>query len=166
MLPDFLIVLVFFCALRGFAENTKGPGSAVGTISGTVVDVNDAIVPGATVTLRCQCPGKQESTIARDTGAFEFTNLSLGTPHEIGVSASGFRDWTSAPIMLTPRQSTFILTNVQIQMSRPVASVTVCASPEQIATEQVHLEDPGFCSAMRSSGREWMQRFAARLKPE
>jgi len=67
MLPDLLIVLVFFCALRGFAENTNGPGSAIDTISSTVVDVNDAIVPGATVTFRCQCSGKQESTTARDT---------------------------------------------------------------------------------------------------
>jgi hypothetical protein len=137
----YLIILLSLCALRGFAENTKGPGSAVGTISGTVVDVNDAIVPGATVALRCQYPCKQESTIARDTGAFEFTNLSLGTPYEIAVSASGFNDWTSAPIVLTPQQSTFILTNVQIEMSEAVASVTVYASKEQIATEQVHLEE-------------------------
>jgi hypothetical protein len=140
MLQKYLIVLLFFCALRGFAENTNGPGS-VGTISGTVVDVSDAIVPGATVTLRCQCPWKQESTIADDTGAFEFTNLSQGTPYEIAVSASGFKDWTSAPIVLTPQQSTFILTNVQIQMSEAAASVTVYASREQIATEQARLEE-------------------------
>jgi len=141
MLQKYLIVLLFFCALRGFAENTNEPGCVVGTISGTVVDVNDAIVPGATVILRCRCPWKQESTIARDTGAFEFTNLSLGTPYEIAVSASGFNDWTSAPIVLTSQQTTFILTNVQIQRSKPVASVTVYASREQVATEQVHLEE-------------------------
>jgi hypothetical protein len=141
MLQKHLIVLLFLCALRGFAEDRNGPRSVVGTIGGTVVDFNDAIVPGATVTLRCQCPSRQESTIARDTGAFEFTNLSLDTPYEIGVSASGFKDWTSAPIVLTPQQSTFILTNVQIQMSEAAASVTVYASREQIATEQVRFEE-------------------------
>ena len=141
MLQRYLIVLLFFCALRGFAENTNGPGSGVGTISGTVVDTNNAIVPGATVVLQCPSPCKNESTISRDTGAFEFTNLTLGTPYEIAVSAIGFKDWTSASIVLTSQQSTFILTNVQIQMSEAVASVTVYASQEQIATEQVHLEE-------------------------
>jgi hypothetical protein len=141
MLQKYLLVLLFFCALRGFAENTNGPGSVVGTISGTVVDVNDAIVPGATVVLQCQSPCKNESTISRDTGAFEFTNLSLGTPYEIAVSASGFKDRTFAPIVLTPDHSTFVLTGIQIQMSETAASVTVYASRADIATEQVHIEE-------------------------
>jgi hypothetical protein len=89
MLQKYLIVLLCFCALRGFAENTNGPGPVVGTISGTVVDVNDAIVSGATVVLQCSSPCKNESIISRVTGAFEFTNLTLGTPYEIAVSARG-----------------------------------------------------------------------------
>src|ERR1700757_5366374 len=101
MLQKYLIVLLFFCTLRGFAENANGPSSVVGTISGPVVDGNDAIVPGAPVVLQCSSPCKNESTISRDTGAFEFTNLTLGTPYEIAVSAIGFKDWTSAPIVLT-----------------------------------------------------------------
>jgi hypothetical protein len=141
MLRKCLIVLSFVCALRGFAEDTARPEPATGSISGTVVDVNDGIVPGATVVLQCQSPCRGESTTAGDTGAFEFSNLNLRIPYEVAVSASGFKGWTSAPIVLTPEQSVFLLTDVRIEMSESTESVTVYASQEQIATEQVHIEE-------------------------
>jgi hypothetical protein len=141
MSRKYLFVLLILCVFRGFAEDANRPASANGTISGTVVDINDAIVPGATVALRCQSPCKEESVTAGNTGAFEFSNLSLGTPYQIGVSANGFKAWASAPIVLTPERSVFFLTDVRIQMSDATESVTVFASREQIATEQVHLEE-------------------------
>jgi hypothetical protein len=137
----YLIILFFICILRGFAEDANRPERTHGSISGTVLDVNDAIVPGATVALMCQSPCKQESTVAGDTGAFAFSNLSMGTPYEIAVSANGFKDWASAPIVLTPDRSIFFLTDVKIKTSDTVESVTVNASNKEIATEQVHLEE-------------------------
>jgi hypothetical protein len=136
----YLLVLLFVFVLRAFAEDAA-PRSAGGSISGTVVDANGGIVPGASVVLRCQNPCNGESTTANDTGGFEFSDLSLGIPYEVGVSASGFKDWASAPIVLTPDQSIFLLTDVKIQMLEAAESVTVYASREDIATEQVHLEE-------------------------
>ena len=141
MLRRYLVTLLFLCVFRGFAENGARPGSPSGSIGGTVVDVNNAIVSGATVVLKCQSPCKEESTIAGDSGAFEFSGLSFGTPYEIAVSASGFKDWTSAPIVLTPEQSILLLTDVRIRLSEANESVTVYASREEIATEQVHLAE-------------------------
>lgn len=137
----YLILLLFVCVLRGFAEDVNRPDSAGGSINGTIVDVNDGVVPGATVALQCQSPCKGESTIAGDTGGFEFRNLNLGTTYEIAVSASGFKDWTSEPIVLTPEQSIVILTDARLKMDENTESVTVYASHDQIATEQVHLEE-------------------------
>lgn len=137
----YLIVLFFICVLRGFAEDANRPETIHGSISGTVLDANDAIVPGATVALMCQSPCKQESTIAGSAGAFAFGDLSLGTPYEVAVSASGFKNWVSGPIVLTPERSIFFLTDVKIQMSVATESVTVNASKNEIATEQVHLEE-------------------------
>lgn len=98
----YLIVLFFICVFRSFAEDAHRPGSLIGSISGTVLDVNDSIVPEATVVLQCQSPCREESTIAGDTGAFQFSDLRLGARYDIAVSANGFKDWTSAPLVLTP----------------------------------------------------------------
>ena len=141
MLRKYLVVLFFICAFRGFAENVDRPESGRGSISGTVLDINDGVVPGATVVLECHNPCKGESTIAGDTGAFEFTNVSLGTPYEIAVSASGFKKWASPPIVLTSEHSTYLLTDARIRVDDAANSVTVYASQEQIATAQVRLEE-------------------------
>jgi hypothetical protein len=141
MLRKFLFIALFIWAVRGIAEKADRSETHGGSISGTVVDINDGIVPGATVVLRCLPPCKDESTIAGDSGAFEFSNLSLGSRYEIAVSASGFKDWTSAPITLTPEQSAFTLPDVRIETIKATASVTVYASRDEIATEQVRLEE-------------------------
>jgi len=49
----YLIALLFICSLRGFAESAERLKSGIGGISGTVMDVNGAIIPEATVVLRC-----------------------------------------------------------------------------------------------------------------
>jgi hypothetical protein len=141
MLRNYLLAVLFICALKGFAEDANRPESVRGSISGTVLDINDGVVPGATVVLECQNPCKKESTVAGDTGAFEFPNVSLGTPYEIAVSARGFKDWTSPSIVLTPEHSTYLVTDARIKMDDAAESVTVYASQDQIATEQVHLEE-------------------------
>jgi len=136
-----LIVLLFIWVLRGFAEDADRSGATSGSIAGTVVDVNDAIVPGATVALRCQIPCRDESTVAGETGSFQFSNLMMGTSYEIAVSASGFKDWTSTPIVLTPERSIFLVSDLKIEMTESSESVTVYASKAEIATEQLHLEE-------------------------
>jgi hypothetical protein len=137
----YLLVVLFICVLRGFAENGDRPESGRGSISGTVLDINDGVVPGATVVLECHNPCTGKSTIAGETGAFEFTNVSLGTPYEVAMSASGFKDWTSPPIVLTPEHSVYLLADARMKMDDAAESVTVYASQEQIATEQVHLQE-------------------------
>lgn len=142
MMPrKYLIILLLACVLRGFSEDAAPPGLGTGIISGTVLDANGGVVPGAAIVLRCESPCKGQSTFAGDTGGFEFRGLDLGTPYHIEVSASGFKDWASAPIVLTPEHTVFLLTDVRIQMTVAAESITVYASQEKIATEQVQIEE-------------------------
>lgn len=141
MLRRYLPALLLLCALQSVAEDVTQPESGQGSIGGTVLDVNDGIVPGASVVLRCQHPCEGQSTTANDAGAFEFHSLDFGVPYEIGISASGFGDWKSEPILLKPEQSAVLLTDVRIPMAEAVESVTVHASWEEIATEQLRLEE-------------------------
>ena len=141
MLKKYLLLLSMIGSLSAFAETVARPESGRGSISGTVLDLNDAVVPGAKVVLECQSPCKPESTTAGDSGAFAFTDVSLGTSYEVAVSATGFKEWTSPPIVLTAEHSAYLLTDARINTDNVAESVTVYASQDQIATEQVHLAE-------------------------
>ncbi len=111
-----------------------------GSISGTAMDQNNDIIPGATVVLEGPSPQDRRTVVANSNGSFEFGNLKSGTPYHVIVSASGFISWTSPTVTLTQGQFE-ILTNIQLQIAGTTTSVTVTASSQQIAVEQVKVEE-------------------------
>jgi hypothetical protein len=127
-------------ALPGVAQNTAAPESNVGIVGGTVEDVNGAIIPKAELTLKCPLPCRALTTVASDTGGFEFRNLTLGVPYQLTATVNGFKEWTSSTILLTADRSNVSLTDIRIQ-PEDAYSVIVYASREQIATEQVKIEE-------------------------
>lgn len=110
------------------------------TITGTVLDVNDALVPGATVVLQSASGGERREVTADDTAAFKFDSLAPGVPYEITINLKGFAPWTSPSVVLEPSQL-LTLDNIHLKIEGEVDSVTVYASNEEIAVEQVHLEE-------------------------
>jgi len=122
------------------SDNAQQTSAAVdpttASISGTVTDVNGDVVPGATIVLEDANPADHQATVASDNGAFQFNNLKAGISYGITIEAPNFESWKSAPILLKPGQYLF-LPEVKLKLPESVASVTVYASTEQIATEQV-----------------------------
>jgi hypothetical protein len=114
--------------------------AAPGGISGTVTDPYDDILPGAIVTLDGSVPADHHEAVATDTGGFAFEGLRGNIPYLITVSREGFATWTSAEITLTPGQHVF-LPGVKLKIQGTQSSVTVYGSTEQIAVEQVHIEE-------------------------
>ncbi len=141
MLRKHLPLLCFMMALPALARGTNAPAPEIGNISGTVQDVNDDLVPGATVMLQCSSPCENRTATANDNAAFDFRDLNLGVPYQVRISVNGFEDWTSSAIVLTPNDSVFYVTGIKIKIADPSTSVTVYASSDQIATEQVHIEE-------------------------
>ena len=109
-------------------------------ISGTVTDLNGDLVPAATVILDGPQSEDHREVVASDSAAFAFDKLTPGAPYRVTVRAKGFVDWTSSPIILSPGQYDF-LSDVRIKVEGEGTSVTVYASSEQLATEQVRLEE-------------------------
>lgn len=68
-----------------------GQSMSAGTISGTVVDPNKAVVANATVTLENAVTGYKRSTNTGTDGTFRFDNLPFNN-YTYSVSASGFSD--------------------------------------------------------------------------
>jgi Carboxypeptidase regulatory-like domain len=119
------------------------PNPQPGIIVGTVVDVNDDTVPGATVALEGPAVRGPRTVISKSNGFFEFKGLEPGTTYHVTISAQGFATWTSPDVTLKPGQYV-ILKGSKLQIAEAITAITVsapAASPEEIATEQVKLEE-------------------------
>src|SRR5882724_2612882 len=81
MLP----LTVFIFCLVGWSQSL---GNA-GTISGTIVDPNGAVVRGATVTIQNPVTGYKRTVTTDDSGAFRFNDVPFNNYH-LSVSATGF----------------------------------------------------------------------------
>lgn len=141
MLRFGLLLICVAMILPAPAQEIAAAGPPLGTISGTVLDVNGGIVPGAAVTLQCSSPCQNKTATADDNAGFAFRDLKLGVPYQIQVSMNQFEPWTSAPIVLTPDHPVNFATDIKLKVEDPSTSVTVYASSTEIATEQVHLEE-------------------------
>ncbi len=136
----YALIICTALAIPATAQQIAAPELQFGSISGTVTDVNNDIVPGATVVLECSVLGEHRTVVANENGSFEFEDLRPGVPYQIRISSKGFVDWTSRTVILNPGQYEF-LTDIRIEIEGGVTSVTVYSSPEQIAVEQLRIEE-------------------------
>src|ERR1700756_4975668 len=115
------------------------PKPQPGVIVGTVVDVNNDAIPGATVVLEGTTLQAPRTVVSNDNGLFEFHDVEPQTYH-IKISAQGFADWTSSDVALKPGQY-LILPVPKLQIAMAVTSVTVGYSAVEVATQEVKLEE-------------------------
>jgi hypothetical protein len=116
------------------------PAPQTGAIAGTVTDAKDGPVAGATVVLDGPAPGERHKAITDDEGVFELENLEPGTPYVATINAPGFAPWISPAITLEAGQR-LILSGAKLQIAEARTTVTVFAYSEEIATEQVKIEE-------------------------
>ena len=122
------------------AQDVNAPKPETGHITGTVTDVNDDPVPGATVVLEGPAPADPRTVVSNDNGFFEFNDLAPGTPYHVTISAQGFANWTSPDIILKPGE-TQILTGSKLQIAQALTTISVAYTAEEVATEQVKVEE-------------------------
>lgn len=118
------------------AQLVSAPEPQPGTIIGTVFDVNEGLVPGATIVLEGKSLADHKSIVANDNGFFHFEHLNPGIPYRVTISAKGFADWTSPEVILTPGQY-FEVDNIQLRIATVVTAVDAVGSTEEIARLQV-----------------------------
>jgi len=136
------VPLYFFLFVMGAAAAQKisAPVPQAGTIIGTVTDVRDDIVPNATVVLQGPVSSDQRSVMANDDGFFQLTNVRPGVPYHVMVSNTGFANWVSPEITLTPGQY-LELASVKLTIAVSVTTVAVVPDSKEIATQQVQVEE-------------------------
>jgi Carboxypeptidase regulatory-like domain len=143
LLPILLFIVAavsLFVAVPVLAQNAEMPAAQLGKIVGTVTDVNDNTVPGASVVLQGPLPGDRRSVVTTNNGAFEFHDVKPGIPYHVSITEKGFADWTSPAVTLTPGQYR-ILTGSKLRIAQAQSTINVGYDPVQVATEQVRVAE-------------------------
>jgi hypothetical protein len=132
-----------FCVsvtVAAVAQEFSAPEPQTGTIIGTVVDVRNDVLPGATAVLDSPASSDHRTVVTNDNGFFEFNNVKPGIPYHITVSQTGFANWTSPAITLK-RNQFLQLTGVKLMIAVAVTTVAVVPNSEELATQQVEVEE-------------------------
>jgi hypothetical protein len=138
-----VVAVAFLPATPALSQNTHNaqtPAAQGGKIVGTVTDVNDNTVPGATVVLQGPVDSDRRTLVTSDSGAFEFHDVKPGIPYHVSIAAKGFADWTSPVLTLTPGQYK-ILTGSKLRIEQARSTINVGYDPVQVATEQVKVQE-------------------------
>ena len=115
------IAFAFLILVSVFSTASISAGAqslSAGTVTGAVVDPNNAVVPNATVTLENAVTGYKQSTNTGTDGVFRFDNVPFNN-YVYSVSASGFN---------AVRGGINIRTSVPITLTIPLAVGTATAS--------------------------------------
>jgi carboxypeptidase family protein/TonB-dependent receptor-like protein len=102
-----------------------------GTVSGTVLDPDQMVVPHALVELRNAVTGYSQTAATDDTGAFRFNNVPQST-YEIKVTAPGF---AAKRDQVEVRSSVPINLSFTLQMAEVATTVEISASMALIDTD-------------------------------
>ncbi len=130
----------FVSASQPQVNAVTAPEPQSATMSGTVSDGSDGVIPGAQVVLDGPDGQPEQTATSDDSGGFAFSGLKPAVAYHVTISANGFESWSSPAVVLNPGQS-FILIGSKLAIARGADSVTVFANTDQIAVEQVRLEE-------------------------
>jgi Carboxypeptidase regulatory-like domain len=109
-----------------------------GTISGTVTDVDGAVVPGARVTLEMNASTPERTISADAAGSFSFAAVEPGTM-KLTISSAGFATWVEDDVVLHPGE-TYELPPVTLKAATST-EVEVVFSRQDLAEEQMHAQE-------------------------
>lgn len=110
--------------------------STHGSLTGTITDQQNAVIAGATVTLRSVVAGADRSAITDSNGNFDFQSLLPGR-YTASVEAHGFKKAVARDIVVSVAQNTQVTVQLEIGLASEI--VTVTASQEVINTASASL---------------------------
>ncbi len=120
-----LLVLLVICASAALGQTgTSG-------ITGTVRDVNGAVVPNATVTAKNEATNVAQNQNTTDAGLFAFTSLPVGN-YTISVEKSGFKTFRKTGNAL--EVGTPLTVDATMEVGQVSETVTVTGGTEQLQT--------------------------------
>ncbi len=126
----FLIILILSCVGMLSAQSTTA------SISGTVSDEQQAVVPSASVTVRNTDTGLSRTNQTDSEGRFNFVNLPIGA-YEVTVEAANFSKYVQTGVRLVVNQNAVIDVPLKTGGIQETVTVTENASLLNTATAEV-----------------------------
>jgi hypothetical protein len=122
-----LAILLMFSSAPAFAQ-----ASSTSTLSGTVVDADGGVIPGATVTVKNNATGVSVEAVTNSTGQFSFPGLNAGT-YTVTVSLTGFKTFVANDVRLISSTPAAITAKLEIGALTDV--IEVKARSEMVQTQ-------------------------------
>ena len=129
-----LFVGVVLCGALLLAQPAFAQTMTTGTISGTVVDQQGGVLPGATVLATHVPTGTTYETVTRGDGRFAILNVRVGGPYTIAVTMPGFKNEEQKDIMVALGEERTVA--FKLQLASVSTTVTVTAEKPLIDTMQ------------------------------
>jgi hypothetical protein len=142
MMKQMFAVATLFVATAAMS----GQSTSQGAIAGTVEDVTNAVVPGATVTIHNNGTNAEEHFTADSSGYFKAPLLEPGT-YTVTIGAAGFGSYKADTVIVQVGQ----LTSVEPHMKVGAENQTVQVSAE---TPLVNLDSPDFAANLNKQALE------------
>lgn len=114
------LLVLSVAAAPSFAQNLTS-----GSISGTAVDQQNAVLPGATVEAVHGPTGTQYAATTDAEGRFVFLSVRVGGPYSVTVIMPGFRPQTVTDITVSLGEERAL--NVKLTLQNVTENVTVTA---------------------------------------
>jgi hypothetical protein len=128
----FILAVLTLCLLTvpAFAQSNTG------TLVGTVVDQQGAVVGGATVTVTDNGTGKQRTAESTSEGTFNVPQLEVAV-YTVRVTAPGFKSFTATELKINVAQAYTL--NVALEPGGLTENVTVVAGADVINSTDAQL---------------------------
>ena len=144
-----LPILLFILPLTTYAQ------SGGGTLQGTVLDPNGAVVPNARINIASPLTGVSRDVESNGNGFYSAPNLSAGR-YKVTTAASGFGTRIDNDVVLTVGEVREL--DIALSISATTQTVTVEASSNQINTAESSLQgvvDGKQTRDLPLNGRDW-----------
>lgn len=125
-----LLCFVLCCVATVFGQG------GTGQLSGSVVDANGAVVPGAAIKLTSGINAQERETVSNDAGDFVFTLLPAGT-YKLEITANGFRSVVVDEVKINVTQTTTLPIRLDAAAVSGMVTIKAEAPLVQQETSQV-----------------------------
>src|SRR5688572_6658317 len=122
-----LAMLLVLGSTPAFAQATSGA-----TLSGSVVDADGGVIPGATVVVKNNATGVAAETVTNSTGQFSFPGLNAGT-YTVTITLTGFKTFIANEVRVI--SSTPASINAKLEIGALTDVVEVKARSEMVQTQ-------------------------------